>query len=133
VLLPAGQERIARHFDRLSDLYLMDPVAALWWRPESKTGQAAESTAREAWKLLDRQLGARPFVTGAAFSLGDLGAAIATDYFGRLGVSPPDRIRAWRARCFELPAMAASLEAALPWVNQILAARAHESAPPTVG
>ncbi len=130
LLLPPGQERVARHFDRLGDLYLLDPVAALWWRPDSEHGRTAESTANKAWALLERQLDGRPFVTGAAFSLGDLGAAIATDYFERLGVSPPAAIRAWRARCFELPAMAASLEAALPWVRRVLGARAHEPASP---
>jgi glutathione S-transferase len=126
VLLPPGQERIARHFDRIGDLYLMDPMAALWWRPESDQGRGAERTAKQAWALLERQLDGRPFVAGSAFSLGDLSAAIATDYFERLGVKAPSHIRAWTARCFEVPAMASSLEAAVPWVRRVLGVRAHE-------
>ena len=118
LLLPAGTERIARQFDRLGDLYLTEPVAALWWEPETPAGQAAGSVAAKAWTLLERQLAGRAFVVGDRFTLGDLSAAIATDYLERLGVRPPDAIVAWRERCFAIPAMAQSLAAAMPFVER---------------
>lgn len=118
-LLPAGSERVARHFDRLGDLYLIDPVAALWWEAESDAGKKAADTARKVWRLFEAQLAERPFVAGEAFSLGDLGASIATDYFVRLGVEPPAAIRSWCERCMAVPAMKQSLEEALPFVEKL--------------
>jgi len=126
VVLPPTEERIARHFDRLADLYLIAPVAALWWTPESDEGKSAEATARSAWALFESRLRGREFVAGGRFSLGDLGGAIATDYFERLGVAPTASIRAWRRRCFEVPAMAAALEAAMPFVRRTLGARERQ-------
>lgn len=126
VLLPPGVERVARHFDRLGDFYLIHSVAALWWEPESETGKKAADTARTAWSLFAKQLEkSGPFVTGEAFTLGDLGAAIATDYFQRLGVEAPSTIRAWCDRCFAIPAMKESREAAEPFVKKTLGDRAR--------
>ena len=124
VLLPVGSERVARHFDRLGDLYLTDPVAALWWEPETPAGRGAAETAGKAWVLFEKQLAGRAFVAGDRFTLGDLSAAISTDYLDRLGVHPPEPIRAWRDRCFAIPAMAQSLAEALPFVERTLAGRA---------
>lgn len=118
-LLPKGEERAARHFDRLGDLYLIDPVAKLWWEGESQAGRQAPETARTAWVLFDKQLAGRSFVAGEAFSMGDLGAAIATDYFIRLGVEPPSSIRRWCERCFALSEMKLALEEALPFVQKL--------------
>lgn len=117
-LLPFGGERVARHFDRLGDLYLIAPVAALWWEGESPAAMAAAATAYKAWALFANQLSdGRRFVVGDAFSLGDIGAAIATDYFTRLGVTPPDEILKWCQRCFEVPAMRQGLQEAMPFVE----------------
>lgn len=123
MLLPAGLERIARHYDRLGDLYLIPAAAALWWRPTSDEGRSAASTAEKAWTLFAQPLAKTPFVAGDAFSLADLGAAIATDYLVRLGVDPPPAIRAWASRCFDVPAMAESLATAMPWIEKTLGAR----------
>ncbi|MCC6521374.1 MAG: glutathione S-transferase family protein [Polyangiaceae bacterium] len=117
VLLPPGAARAARHFDRLGDLYLVEPVAAWFWERTSPAGQAAPERARRAWALFEARLSGRAFVCGDAFGLGDLAGAIATDYFEREGVEPPAAIRAWKDRCFAIPAMRASLEAAVPWVE----------------
>jgi glutathione S-transferase len=125
LLLPQNVERIARHFDRLGDLYLIAPVAALWWEPESEQGKAAESVARTCWPLFENALRTHPFVTGGSFTMGDLAGAIGTDYFMRLGVTPSDAVRAWRDRCFAIPEMRASLESALPFVESTLGVRVH--------
>ena len=120
MLLPSGSERVARHFDRLGDLYLIAPVAALWWEPESEIGRSAAATANIAWQLLAHALeDGRRFLAGESFTLADLGAAIATDYFTRLDVEPPARIASWCARCFEVPAMAQALADALPYIERL--------------
>lgn len=120
VLLPPGRERVARHFDRIGDLYLITPVAALWWEPESDFGKSSAATAAIAWRLLAEQLAdGRPFLAGDRFSLADLGAAIATDYFARLEVPPPDAIGLWCERCFEVPAMRQALEDAMPYITRL--------------
>lgn len=125
VLIPEDREGAfhARHYDRVADMYLMEPMAALWWEPQ---GEAARSTARiatTAWEVFANRLENRPFVAGQAFTLGDLGAAIATDYLARLGVEPPATIRRWRDRCFEIPAMKETLAAAMPAIEATLARR----------
>lgn len=117
VLLPAGSERIARHFDRLGDLYLIEPMAAWFWERASPAGQAAPERARRAFALFEARLAGRAFVCGETFSLGDLGAAIAADYLEREGVALPPAIAQWKERCFALPAMRDSLAAALPFVE----------------
>jgi glutathione S-transferase len=120
VLLPPGRERIARHFDRIGDLYLIAPVAALWWEPASEAGQTAAATAAIAWRLLGEALAdGQRFLAGDAFSLADLAAAIATDYFARLDVTPPDAIARWCERCFEVPAMRQALDDAMPYVTRL--------------
>lgn len=123
-LLPAGSERLARHYDRLGDLYLIAPMASLWWEPESDAGKAAPDIVARAWQLFARALAdGRPFVAGLAFTLGDLGASIANDYLARLGLSPPEVLRRHTARCFEIPAMSAALEEALPFIEKLLPRR----------
>ncbi len=117
MLIPPGQERIVRHFDRLADLYLLAPVSALWWRPGSEEANEAPEVARKAWTLFEARLEGRAFVAGDAISLGDLSGAIATDYLVRLGLEPPATLRAWMTRCFEIPAMKQSLDEAMPFIE----------------
>lgn len=120
VLLPVGLERVARHFDRLGDLYLLAPVAALWWSAESEEGIEAPGVARRAWGVFEKQLAdGRTFVAGHTFTLGDLGAAIATDYLIRLDVEPPESVARWCARCFAIDAMARSLDEAMPYIARL--------------
>jgi len=123
VLLPAGCERLARHFDRLGDLYLIEPVAVWFWERDTDAGRAAPDRARAAWSVFAHQLRDRPFVCGGQFTLGDLAGAIASDYFEREGVALPAAIAAWRDRCMAIPAMQASLQAALPFVEATRPAR----------
>lgn len=112
-LLPLGHERIARHFDRLGDHYLIDPMSDLLFHPD--LAHDAPDTVHKAWMLFAHQLAdGRPFVCGPTFSLGDLGAAIATEYLVRLGLQPPPALGAWLDRCFAVPAMARALAEAVP-------------------
>ncbi len=123
-LLPAGSERLARHFDRLGDMYLLDPQTELFFRPDTPAAQKAPETVAKAWNLLETALGdGRAFLCGATFSLGDLGAAIGTDYLVRLGLQPPQRVAAWHERCFAVPAMAQGHQEAEPMLQAMLARR----------
>lgn len=126
VLLPPGSERIARHFDRLGDLYLLESQGTIWFQPRTEDAARAErETVPAAFGLFMRQLAdGRPFVAGDTFTLGDLSGAIASDYLVRLGVAVPEPIRAWTDRCFALPAMKAALEEAQPGIAFLLARRA---------
>ncbi|MFZ5478361.1 MAG: glutathione S-transferase family protein [Myxococcota bacterium] len=129
VLLPAGEERIARHWDRVGDLYLSDPQSELWFRPDGPLAQDAPRIVETAWRLYDERLAGRDFTCDAGFGLGDLSGAIATHYLTLLGHVPPARVRAWQARCFELPAMATAWEEAREAATRMLAARASSRRP----
>lgn len=126
VLIPEDREGafVARHYDRIADMYLMDPMTSLWWEPKSEAAQHAPNVAATAWKVFAKRLEGRAFVAGEVFTLGDLGAAIATDYLVRLGVDAPATIRAWMERCFAIPAMRETLDAALPAIEATLSRRA---------
>jgi glutathione S-transferase len=101
----------------------MAPTSALWWRADSKEGKAAPEVATTAWGLFAKQLTGKQFVVGDRFTLGDIAAAVATDYLTRLGLEPPGIIRAWVARCFEVPGMKASLDEAMPYIGSGLEMR----------
>ncbi len=122
-LIPAGSARIARHFDRIGDHYLIAPMAELYWQTGSELVEKAPTWVPAAWRLFADRLDGRPFVCDEGFSLGDLGAAIATDYLQRMGWQPPPAIDDWRKRCFAVPAMAQGLQMALPWVERTLGDR----------
>lgn len=123
VLLPEGEERTARHFDRLGDLYVMSPMSTYWWRQHTDEGRAAPDVIRKGWALFEKQLEGRDFVCKSGFSLGDLSCAIGTDYMEKLGTELPSGIRAYRDRCFAVPAVAQSLEEAKPFIEPALAMR----------
>lgn len=123
VLIPSGEELVARRYDRLGDLYLMDAQADYWFRPHTDAGKAAPATMEKAWGIFVERLAGRDFVCDAGFSLGDIGAAIATDYAEAMGLTPPRPVREWRARCFEIPAMAEAMEEARPTIRAMLAQR----------
>ncbi len=120
VMLPPGRQRLARHWDRLADLYLMAPMAELFWRRDTPLGLKAPAVCRKTWGLLAQQLADRDFVCGDAFSLGDLSAAIASDYLVRLGLEPPAPVAAWLQRCLAVPAMAWTVELAEGHVQRFL-------------
>lgn len=128
ILLPIGSERIARHFDRIGDHYLTEPQVALWFRTGTGDAERAPHTIARAWKMFADQLSGRDFVAGSTFTLGDLGAAIATDYIEAVGIAPPPVIAAWVKRCFDIPVMARAREEAVPMNEFLLARRARRMA-----
>jgi glutathione S-transferase len=128
-LIPPGHEREARHWDRIGDLYLIEPMSRLWFEPLADDTADQRDTVGKAWGLVARRLDGNAFLAGPAFSLGDLGAAIASDYLVRLGEEPPPVIRAWMDRCFAVAAMADALDEALPYVTAFLARRAAKLGP----
>lgn len=109
-LLPRGTERVARHWDRIGDLYLMDPQSTLFFQPNTEAATEARATVHAAWRLFADRLEGRAFVCGDLFTLGDLSGAIATAYLERLGEEPPDVVRAWRERIYALPALVQTTE-----------------------
>ena len=122
VLLPQATERMARHFDRIGDLYLLDPMAKLWWRT-GDDGAAERQTVLRAWSVLRAQLSGQRFLCGARFTLADLSAALGTDYLMRLGMVPPPEIVDWCRRCHDETALGATLEKALPALERLLQER----------
>lgn len=122
-LLPPEVALEARRWDRIGDLYLIDSQSIMLFQPGTPAAEAAERAATTAWGLLEAQLDGRPFVCGAAFTLGDLSGAIGTDYLMLMDVAPPPRVRAWRDRCFAIPELATTRAEAMPLMERFLARR----------
>ncbi len=118
VLLPVGQERLARHFDRLGDLYLLEPIGQYFWKKTDAVRAETTDTMGRAWGVWAHALAdGRPFVLGDAITLADLSAAVAVDYARTEGIALPDRIAAYADRLFQHPVLSASREAAAPFVE----------------
>lgn len=116
-LIPAGQARLARHWDRLGDLYLMDPVGKYFWDKSPKVREEAERRTGTAWGLwADALADGRAFLLGEAITLADLGAAVAVDYAESEGLPFPAAIAAYRDRLYAHPVLAASRAAAAPFI-----------------
>lgn len=117
VLLPAGQERAARHWDRLGDLYLLDAIGKFFWNKAPKVHEETTKTMGTAWGLWAQALAdGRPFVLGDTITLADLSAAVAVDYAETEGIGFSDAIAAYRDRLYAHPALAASRDGARPFV-----------------
>jgi glutathione S-transferase len=123
-LLPEARQREARHWDRISDHYLLPPYATLFWEAGTAQADAARQTVKTAYEVLGARLETSPFLAGDTFTLGDIGAAIAVDGLAHEGVSVPNRLRAWLDRCHAIEAMRASREAAMPFIESTRAMRA---------
>ncbi len=77
-LLPPGQELRARHFDRIGDLYLLNPVGKFFWHKESEVRDETIKVMSMAWPLWERELAdGRNFICGDEITLADLSASIA--------------------------------------------------------
>jgi glutathione S-transferase len=117
-LLPAGQELRARHFDRLGDLYLLDPIGKYFWNKTDEIRSQAETTTRRAWALWEEALAdGRKYVCGDEITLGDLSAAVAAHYAETEGLPISEAIDAYKARLESNPVVKASAEAAMPFVE----------------
>lgn len=124
VLLPAGQERQARHWDRLGDLYLLEPIGEFFWRKSAKNREGAEKTTATAWGLWTKALAdGRPFLLGEAITLADLSAAVAVHYAQTEGLTVPGAVLAYGDRLYAHPVLAASRAAAMPIVEATLSRR----------
>jgi glutathione S-transferase len=123
-LLPAGQEWRARHFDRLGDLYLLNPIGKFFWHKEDEVRAEAVKTMGTAWSLWERELAdGRSFLCGDEITLADLSAAIAAHYAVTEDVPLPTSIQRYRDRLEAHPVLAASTAAAAPFVERTLAMR----------
>jgi glutathione S-transferase len=124
VLLPAGQERKARHWDRLGDLYLLDAIGKYFWNKSPKVHDETTRTMGTAWAEWENALAdGRPFLLGDAITLADLSAAVAVDYAETEGIGISDAIAGYRDRLYANPAVAASRDAARPFVLATLPMR----------
>ena len=118
VLIPPGKERFVRHFDRVADLYLLDPIGAFFWDKADAVREKAVLRTTVAWSLWERELAdGRPFLAGDAITLADLSASVAAYHADTEGLPLPDAIRAYRERLEANPVVAASVAAAAPFVE----------------
>lgn len=119
--------RLARHWDRVGDLYLINAQSRLLFAPGTPDAATAARHAATALALLDQHLAdGRPFVCGDVFTLGDLAPVIGADYVDRLAVPearPTDRVMAWLERCFDDEDLRADREAGRPLMDVFLARR----------
>ncbi|MFI5300613.1 MAG: glutathione S-transferase family protein [Polyangiales bacterium] len=117
-LIPQGQEWRARHFDRLGDLYLMDPLGKYFWDKSDEVRNNAETRTGQAWGVWTEALSdGRPFICGDEITLADLSAAVAAQIAETEGVSMPDAIRKYQARLEAHPAVKTARDASLPFVE----------------
>jgi glutathione S-transferase len=117
-LLPEGAERRARHFDRLGDLYLLTPVGKFFWNKSEDVRAESAATTAKAWAIWERELAdGRPFLCGDVITLADLSAAVAAHYAFTEGLPLPEAIVRYRERLETNPVLAASAEAAMPFVE----------------
>lgn len=124
VLLPDAMKRLARHWDRIADHYLLPPYATLFWEAGTSKAEEARKTAKIACGVLVDRLKTSRFLAGDTFTLGDVGAAIAVDGLAREGIATPPGLQGWLDRCHEIPAVRASRDAALPFIESTRPMRA---------
>ncbi len=117
-LIPVGHERRARHFDRLGDLYLLNPLGKFFWDKSDEVRAAAVTATERAWAVWERELAdGGDFLCGAEITLADLGAAVAADIALSEGLGLPDGIRRYHERLLQHPVLAASAAGAAPFVE----------------
>lgn len=116
-LLPVDCARRCRHFDRLADLYLLDPIGKWFWDKKPDVFEKAKTTTGKAWALVEKELAdGRRFINGDAITMADIGCAIAAHYATTEDVPLPPAIQAYRARLEENPVLAASRDGATPFL-----------------
>lgn len=117
-LIPAVHERRSRHFNRLGDHYLLDPIGKFFWDKSDATHAKTLATTAVAWALWERELvDGGAFLCGAGITLGDLSAAVAVDYALSEGLPVPDAILRYHERLQANPVLAASSAAAAPFIE----------------
>src|SRR6476660_6564093 len=69
-LIPDDGAHRVRHFDRLGDLYLLDPIGKYFWDKSDAAREKAETVCAKAWSLWERERAdGRPFMCGEAITL----------------------------------------------------------------
>lgn len=120
-LIPTGQERRCRHFDRLGDLYLLHPIGEYFWDKADEQRKETERLTSIAWKIWESELkDGRKFICGADVTLADLSAAVAANYCLTEGVAIPPEIADYFARLRSVSAVSSVLDAAAPFVAATL-------------
>lgn len=133
-LLPEISARRARHFDRIADLYLLDPIGKWFWDKKPEVLEKTKSTTAKAWALLEHELAdGRPFLCGDAITMADIGPAIAAHYATTEDVPVPPAILAYRERIEAHPAFAASRDGATPFLAATMKFRTPEPSAPAAG
>jgi glutathione S-transferase len=124
VLLPVGDERLARYYDRLGDLYLLNPVGEFFWTKTDAVREKTQTTMARAWAIWEKALSdGRSFVCGKQITLGDLSAAVAAHYAETEGLELPEPIARYRDRLEANPVVAASRAGAEPFIEATRAGR----------
>jgi len=125
-LLPAtpDEQLEARLWDRLFDLYVMDPMQrfiAQQMRPEAERDARAIAGALEeltaAYGLIETRLGARTWAAGEAFSIADCAAAPALFYARIVQPFPPGHanLNSYFERLMARPSVRRAIAEARPY------------------
>jgi glutathione S-transferase len=113
----------ARMWDRVFDHYVHEPMQKIVGdriRPDGKKDshgvEQAEATIRDAYALLDRQIGTRPWAMGEGFSVVDCAAAPALSYATTLVAFGPEHrnLAGYLDRLITRPSFARVLKEAEP-------------------
>lgn len=122
-LLPADGAGAARRWDRLGDLYLLEPQGTLFFSADADARTDALRAARTALRLLAEALAdGRPWLLGGdAPTLADLSTGVGADQLALLGVDLPEPVARWLARFLALPEVAEEREAGMPLTRALLA------------
>jgi glutathione S-transferase len=127
-LIPADPERArqARYHERVADLYLNDPISAIFaetMKPEGERDQAtiekAQSCARTAFEAMEKHLASgATYLMGDDFTIADCAAAPPLGYAKQaLPFSDFPRLSAYFLRLAERPSYKRALKEALPYLN----------------
>ena len=101
---------------RRAEFVLMQPVGGYWRHAHPRTaalltqykdfGESNRETYGNALKWLNRELAARPFLAGEAYTMADICALTTVDFADWIGLPIPDEyenVKAWHARVTARP------------------------------
>lgn len=129
-LIPENADlaRLARHYDRVFDLYINNQFVTLFFdsrkpaekREPERVANAAD-TLDKAYAQLDRELAGRTWATGQQFTIGDCSACPALAYAHM--VRPFDKhknLSAYYQRLMERPSFARAFKEAAPYLAAMM-------------
>jgi glutathione S-transferase len=129
-LIPKDEDlaRRTRFFDRLSDLYLNDPMQTILFDGMKPEADREPKRVAAAKKTLDIQLGmmdqgvgkTSPWILGEHFTMADCAAAPVLFYLRTVHpFTQHKNVEAYWNRVSERPSVKAAFEAAMPYLRQI--------------